>query len=140
MGHDLLPQTHDTAQDSAIQALRQEVSVLRRQGSLMLRLMVATLNALRDLKKREDDIKRNIDVVENEIKEIQEHEAAPALCPSCGAPLEHHDADGGDLRVCPACGLSQFVDGSGMIRHTTLPVSLPADAPPVPHSWVEDAS
>lgn len=48
---------------------------------------------------------------------------SPKLCPSCGAPLERHGADSGDLIICRSCGWSEFVDVNGVESyvHSDLP-------------------
>lgn len=123
--------------DGALTALRQEVVSLRHQGAIMLRLLSSMLGTLKEIRSQEDVIEHDIDVVEREIEQILGQDGNSARCPSCGGPFDHHSASGGDLRICPACGLSQFVDAAGVVRHTTLPSVLPPDDIPPSASWVE---
>lgn len=118
--------------------LHREVAALRQQGAIMMRLLSGILETLKDVKNHEDILEREINVVEREIEQIiGQDDTRSGICPTCGAPLEHHLSSGGDLRICPACGLSQFVDKAGIVRHVAQPApQLPPEAA-MPRPWVE---
>lgn len=117
--------------------LQNQVSVLQTQGAAMLRLMSAMVGSMKELNARDGKIEREVSLIEKEFEHLQGNATSAATCPACGAPFEHHRAATGDLRVCTACGLSQFVDGFGIVRGTTLPVPPPAPSPmDTPTPWV----
>ncbi len=118
--------------------LHREVAALRQQGAIMLRLLSGILETLKDIRNHEDILEHEIEVVEKEIEQIiGQDDTRTGTCPACGAPLEHHLASGGDLRICPACGLSQFVDKAGIVRHVARPVPPPPPDAALPSPWVD---
>lgn len=137
MGADIPPLSPQSSLVTELAELRHEVASLRQQGAILMRMLSGVLASLKDIRNHEDILEQDIGVVEKEIEQIIGQEDTRAgLCPSCGAPLEHHLASGGDLRICPACGLSQFVDKAGIVRHTAHPVPQPLPEAAQPRPWV----
>ena len=138
MGADMHPLPPQGPLATELVELRREVASLRQQGSIMLRLLSGMLGTLKDIRNHEDILERDIGVVEKEVEQILgQEDASGGDCPACGAPLEHHLASGGDLRICPACGLSQFVDKAGIVRHVARPVPPPPPDAALPSPWVD---
>lgn len=119
-----------------IRHLRHSVTSLHLQGAAMLRMLSALSKTVKDLRDHEGNIEHGIDVIEKEIELLLSSASMQATCPACGAPLDHHPAAAGDLRVCPACGLSQFVDARGVVRSTSAPGPAPSADPATPTPWV----
>lgn len=51
-------------------------------------------------------------------------------CPSCGAKVEHHGAEAGDLIICRNCGWSEFVDANGAESDVHADMAPAACVPP----------
>lgn len=122
---------------NAVHSIQAQLSILQRQGATMTRMLSRISGQLDEISARERELGHDIDSIEDEVAQIAATPRTGALCPACGAPLQHHPAPGGDLRVCTACGFSQFVDAIGIARATSLPPAIPCpDGPPSPPSWV----
>lgn len=138
MGADIQPLSPPNSSAPELTELRREVASLRQQSTIMLRLLSGMLATLKDIRNHEDILEQDISVVEKEIEQILGPEdSQDGVCPACGASLEHHLASGGDLRICPVCGLSQFVDRGGVVRHTAHPAPQPSPDAALPPPWVD---
>lgn len=136
--------TDQNSHDQALKALSGEIrhvqhhlASLHQQGAVMLRMMSAMMNKLKELTIKEEGLEHGIDAIENEIARMTSSLAAAGSCPACGGPLDHHQAASGELQICRACGFSRFVDGHGVVRTTAQPAAPPvADEGIAPPSWV----
>lgn len=130
---------HNTLEALAntVRGIQTQLAILQRQGASIARALSAINGRLDEINAREGELEHSIDNIEDEIAQIAAAPHASPLCPACGAPLQHHPAPGGDLRVCTACGFSQFVDAAGIARATSLPPTTPRpDDHTPPPSWV----
>lgn len=119
--------------------LRRELASLRRDSAVTLKMLTALLNAVRTLDRHEVSIEHTISDIAKEIDGLHcDHPQTSSHCPNCGAPIEHHDATAGDLRICTACGWSQFVDRGEGALPPTFPATIPATInSAAPSTWVE---
>lgn len=131
--------TTNTLEDltNALRGIQAQLNSLQRQGAIMARMLSTISAQLDEISAREGELEHGIDNIGDEVAQIAATPRADALCPACGAPLQHHPAPGGDLRICTACGFSQFVDAHGIARTAALPPStpIPGDHERLP-SWV----
>lgn len=122
---------------NTVRGIQSQLASLQRQGAIIARVLSNISAKLDEISAREGEMEQGIDNIEDEVAQIVAAPRASALCPACGAPLQHHPAPGGDLRICSACGFSQFVDVSGIARTSSLPPTTPCpDDHSPPPSWV----
>lgn len=122
---------------NTVRSIQTQLDTLQRQGAIIARALSTISAQLDEISAREGKLEHGIDNIEDEVAQITAAPRAGALCPTCGAPLQHHPAPGGDLRICTACGFSQFVDTHGIARTAALPPSTPCpDGHESLPSWV----
>jgi len=120
-----------------IAELRREVTSLRRDSDLALKMLGILLKSVHALNRHENSIEHSINDIAKEISDLHgDRGQTHTHCPNCGAPLEHHAATAGDLQICVACSWSQFIDRSAGPLPATFPAPPPAKNA-APLTWVD---
>lgn len=97
--------------ERAVETMRGDIAEIRHDAELTLGLLASLAQKIHEITIHDGAAGYSIT-------------EAPAHCPTCGSSLDHHPAPAGDLRICGACGWTQFVD------------QTQGALPPVPSAWV----
>lgn len=97
--------------------LRQEIELIYAAVKQTQLAVVALARSIEQLRGCDEETRTMVHTLQVSVCKPARPAAERIHCDNCGAPLEHHHAEAGELLICSVCGWSDFVAAGSELPH-----------------------